>query len=305
MLYLNPIVEACSNHRYDTADYRRPDPILGSMEDFRELTRQAAKLGIRVILDGVYSHTGADSIYFNRYGHYDSQGACQSKDSPYYGWYDFSEYPDKYRSWWGFDSLPEVEEENPAWQEFVITGQDSVIRTWLREGASGWRLDVADELPDDVLELIRTAVKEESPDHVLLGEVWEDAIEKESYGTRRTYALGRALDTVMNYPLRNAVLAFLSGEGTAEELKLDTTSGRCQAELDERVREIELDSVSGELELILPESLGFEAEVDTVSGSFRSDIPTTASSKGVYTCGNGECGISVDTVSGSISIQKK
>ena len=94
-------------------------------------------------------------------------------------------------------------------------------------------------------------------------------------------------------------------EGTAEELKLDTTSGRCQAELDERVREIELDSVSGELELILPESLGFEAEVDTVSGSFRSDIPTTASSKGVYTCGNGECGISVDTVSGSITIQKK
>ena len=94
-------------------------------------------------------------------------------------------------------------------------------------------------------------------------------------------------------------------EGTAEELKLDTTSGRCQAELDERVQEIELDSVSGELELILPESLGFEAEVDTVSGSFRSDIPTTASSKGVYTCGNGECGISVDTVSGSITIQKK
>ena len=97
----------------------------------------------------------------------------------------------------------------------------------------------------------------------------------------------------------------VSLEGTAEELKLDTASGRCQAELDERVREIELDSVSGELELILPESLGFEAEVDTVSGSFRSDIPTTASSKGVYTCGNGECGISVDTVSGSISIQKK
>ena len=97
----------------------------------------------------------------------------------------------------------------------------------------------------------------------------------------------------------------VSLEGTAEELKLDTTSGRCQAELDERVREIELDSVSGELELILPESLGFEAEVDAVSGSFRSDIPTTASSKGVYTCGNGECGISVDTVSGSITIQKK
>ena len=103
----------------------------------------------------------------------------------------------------------------------------------------------------------------------------------------------------------NTVSGSVILEGTAEELKLDTTSGRCQAELDERVREIELDSVSGELELILPESLGFEAEVDTVSGSFRSDIPTTASSKGVYTCGNGECGISVDTVSGSITIQKK
>lgn len=105
--------------------------------------------------------------------------------------------------------------------------------------------------------------------------------------------------------IASTVSGNVSLEGTAEELKLDTTSGRCQAELDERVREIELDSVSGELELILPESLGFEAEVDTVSGSFRSDIPTTASSKGVYTCGNGECGISVDTVSGSISIQKK
>ena len=103
----------------------------------------------------------------------------------------------------------------------------------------------------------------------------------------------------------NTVSGSIILEGTAEELKLDTTSGRCQAELDERVREIELDSVSGELELILPESLGFEAEVDTVSGSFRSDIPTTASSKGVYTCGNGECGISVETVSGGITIQKK
>lgn len=218
VIYLNPIVEASSNHRYDTADYLRPDPILGTMEDFRALCREAGALGMRVMLDGVYSHTGADSVYFDRFGRYGQNGACAGPASPYYSWYDFSHFPDQYRSWWGFDSLPEVDEENPAWQDFVITGQNSVVRTWLRQGASGWRLDVADELPDDVLELIRKAVKEESPDHVVLGEVWEDAIEKESYGRKRTYALGDALDTVMNYPLRTAVLSFLGGETGAEHL---------------------------------------------------------------------------------------
>ncbi len=217
VLYLNPIVEACSNHRYDTADYLRPDPILGTMEDFRTLCRKAAVYGIRILLDGVYSHTGADSIYFDRYGHYGINGACSGPDSPYYRWYDFHHFPDRYRSWWGFETLPEVNEAEKSWQDFIITGDNSVIRTWLREGASGWRLDVADELPDNVLELIRSAVKEESPDYVVLGEVWEDAVEKESYGRKRTYALGDALDTVMNYPFRTAVLSFLAGESTAQQ----------------------------------------------------------------------------------------
>ena len=215
VLYLNPIVESCSNHRYDTADYNRPDPILGTMEDFEHLTEVTHRMGIRVMLDGVYSHTGADSVYFNRYNTYDTEGAYQSKDSPYYPWYVFSEYPQKYRAWWGFESLPEVEETNPDWQDFVVTGKNSVVRNWLRKGACGWRLDVADELPDSVLELIRQSTKEESEDNVVMGEVWEDAVEKESYGMKRTYALGDALDTVMNYPFRTACLSYLTGQTEA------------------------------------------------------------------------------------------
>ncbi|MER2236000.1 MAG: glycoside hydrolase family 13 protein, partial [Candidatus Limivicinus sp.] len=211
VLYLNPIFEARSNHRYDTSNYLKIDPILGSTEDFAELCRAAAEAGIRVLCDGVFSHTGADSIYFNRDGHYPDIGACQNKTSPYFSWYDFRQYPDQYRSWWGFAELPEVNENDPSWQDYVVTGKDSVIRQWLRCGASGWRLDVADELPDNVLCLIREAAKEEKNDSVILGEVWEDAVLKESYGSRRKYALGGALDSVMNYPFRTAALDFLHG----------------------------------------------------------------------------------------------
>ena len=217
-LYLNPIFEARSNHRYDTSDYRKIDPILGSEEDFSALCREAAEAGIRVLCDGVFSHTGADSIYFNRDGHYPDIGACQSQASPYYSWYDFRHFPDDYRSWWGFEELPEVNENDPSWQNDVVTGKDSVIRRWLRCGASGWRIDVADELPDDVLCLIRRSAREEKADSLILGEVWEDAVLKESYGSRRKYALGGALDSVMNYPFRTMVLAFLHGRINAFEL---------------------------------------------------------------------------------------
>ncbi len=218
-LYLNPIGEARSNHRYDSSDYLKVDPILGSNEDLSHLCESAAALGIRVMLDGVFSHTGDDSVYFNRYGHYPSLGACQGEESPYYPWYIFEEFPDKYRCWWGFESLPEVEETNPAWQDFVVTGENSVVRTWLRRGASAWRLDVADELPDSVLALIRQTAKEEKPDAVVLGEVWEDAVLKESYGSRRNYALGYSLDSVMNYPLRVAVLDFAHHRSSAYHLR--------------------------------------------------------------------------------------
>ena len=218
-LYLNPIVEARSNHRYDTADYERVDPILGTNEDFAHLAKAAEDMGIRIILDGVFSHTGADSVYFNRYGSYPSLGACQGRGSPYYKWYDFRRFPDDYRCWWGFKDLPEVDECEPSWQEKIVTGEDSVVRQWLRRGASGWRLDVADELPDSVLQLIRRAAKEEKPDAPIIGEVWEDAVVKESYGGRRNYALGYSLDSVMNYPFRSAALDFAHGRIDARALR--------------------------------------------------------------------------------------
>ena len=208
-LYLNPIVEARSNHRYDASDYERVDPILGTNEDFEHLAREAETFGIRIILDGVYSHTGADSVYFNRYGNYPSVGACQGKGSPYYSWYFFNDFPNNYRCWWGFKDLPEVDECNPAWQEKIVTGENSIVRQWLRRGASGWMLDVADKLPDSVLRLIRLAAKEEKADAPIIGEIWEDAVIKESYGGRRDYALGSSLDSVMNYPFRTAVMDFL------------------------------------------------------------------------------------------------
>ncbi len=220
VIYLNPIVEARSNHRYDAADYLQPDPILGTLEDFERLCASAGERGIRIMLDGVFSHTGADSIYFNRDNHYRSDGAYNAgRRSPYYSWYDFRKWPEDYRCWWNFPDLPEVNEHDPGWQRLVISGGDSVVKTWLRRGAAGWRLDVADELPDDVLAMIRQSAKEEKPDAVILGEVWEDAVTKFSYGSRRKYALGSALDTVMNYPFRSAVLDFLCFRSDAWALK--------------------------------------------------------------------------------------
>lgn len=207
-VYLNPIFEAHSNHRYDTADYTHIDPLLGTEEEFKELTEAAKRLGIRILLDGVFSHTGADSIYFNKNRRYQTEGAYQSLESPYASWYRFSRWPTEYGSWWGFTTLPEVDELSPGFLEF-ITGENGIARRWLTAGAGGWRLDVADELPDAFLEIFRTAVKETNAEAMVLGEVWEDASNKQSYGHRRRYLLGRQLDSVMNYPFRQAVLDFI------------------------------------------------------------------------------------------------
>lgn len=209
-LYLNPIFEAYSNHKYDTGDYYKIDQMFGDNDLFQELCTQAEALGIRVILDGVFSHTGSDSIYFNKEGRYPSIGAYQGRHSPYHSWYRFYNYPDHYDCWWGFSHLPNVNELEPSFLEFVLHGEDSVVKYWLRRGAAGWRIDVADELPDEFLKQLRKVVKEEKPDGVLIGEVWDDASNKKGPDGRfREYLLGEQFDSVMNYPFRGLVLDFL------------------------------------------------------------------------------------------------
>ena len=212
ILYLNPISKSFSSHRYDTGDYKTPDPLLGTDADFAALCDAAHARGVRVILDGVYSHTGSNSLYFNREGAFPSVGAYNSKESPYYSWYTFYNWPNVYHSWWDFDTLPTVNKMDPAFVRYIITDEDSVLAHWLRLGADGYRLDVADELPDEFIKLLRNRIKELNPDALLLGEVWEDATTKFGFDHRRTYLLGKGLDSVMNYPFKNAVLDFVKGK---------------------------------------------------------------------------------------------
>ncbi len=211
VIYLNPIFKAYSNHRYDTGDYEQIDSVLGTESDFVSLCKEAESMGIRIILDGVFNHTGSNSKYFNKNGEYDSIGAYESKDSPYYDWFRFGETRDDYECWWGIKTLPHTEESSRSFQEYILSGENSIIKKWLRLGASGWRLDVVDELPGFFVKLLRENAKQTDSDAVIIGEVWEDASNKVSYGEQREYFLGKELDSVMNYPLKNAIIDAVSG----------------------------------------------------------------------------------------------
>ena len=208
MLYLNPIFEAYSNHKYDTGDYMKVDAMFGGDEALAELIEKAHSAGIKIILDGVFNHTGDNSVYFNRYGKYGSVGAYQSENSPYHDWYIFGEFPDKYESWWGIDILPKLNQTNESCRAF-FTGKGGVCEKYIRMGIDGWRLDVADELPEVFLDELRRRVKAANRDALIIGEVWENAADKVAYGKLRNYLGGGQLDSVMNYPFRNAALAFV------------------------------------------------------------------------------------------------
>ncbi len=215
-VYLCPIFEAAENHRYGTADYSRIDPMLGTNEDFKVLCDALHSRGMRLMLDGVFNHTGFVSRYFNGDGFYSEPGACQSEDSPYRSWFQFKNWPKEYESWWGIYSLPAVNEDEPSYREFIFGGEDSVVRRWLRAGADGWRLDVADELPDDFVQGIHRAARETKRDAVVIGEVWEDGTTKIAYDVRRKHLLGGHCDGLMNYPFRTALLDYLQGRGAEQ-----------------------------------------------------------------------------------------
>ncbi len=209
VLYLSPIFRSYSNHKYDTGDYLEIDAMFGGEEAFRHLLRCAKEADIRIILDGVFNHTGNNSRYFDRFGEYGGNGAYGNPDSPYRDWYCWQAGTDKYETWWGIEILPKL---NPACKECrdFLSGKGGVAEYYIKMGIDGWRLDVADELSDEFLDQLRRTVKNASNGQgIIIGEVWENAALKEAYGHRRRYFGGNQLDSVMNYPLRNGILSFL------------------------------------------------------------------------------------------------
>jgi len=204
-IYLSPVFEAASNHKYDTSDFMKVDQAFGGDEALEKLCSAAGARGIKIILDGVFNHVGSDSRYFNRYGKYDELGAYQSEKSPYRSWFTFHE-DGRYESWWGIELLPSINEYDASYIKFIC-GEDGVVQHWMKKGISGWRLDVVDELPDVFLNPLCAMMRRQSKDAYIIGEVWEDASNKVAYNVRRRYFLGGQLDSVTNYPLKNSIIA--------------------------------------------------------------------------------------------------
>lgn len=206
-IYLSPIMEANSSHKYDVADYSKIDSMFGSNEDFEDLIKKAKKMGISIIIDGVFNHTGSDSVYFNKNGRYRTVGAYQSKNSKYYSWYNFKNYPDDYDCWWGVKTLPQTEEKSGFFD--YIAGRGGIVEKYMSMGIGGFRLDVVDELTNNFLHEICNASRRVNKKAFMVGEVWEDASTKISYNERKEYFLGGNLDSVTNYPMKNAILHFI------------------------------------------------------------------------------------------------
>ncbi len=216
-LYLSPIFDAASNHKYDTGDYGKIDEMFGGEDGLDSLLTAAKECGIHVILDGVFNHTGSDSVYFNKFSQYDSVGAYQSKESPFYPWYIFHSHPNGYESWWGMPTLPKVQGDEPSFREYIL-GENGIVPKWTKRGVDGWRLDVADELSNGFLDALHECLSKVKPEAVIYGEVWEDATSKCAYGKRRRYLRGGQLHSVMNYPLREAVISYIRF-GDAEKFR--------------------------------------------------------------------------------------
>ena len=202
IIYLSPIFLSQSNHRYDTADYEKVDPYAGTNEDLKLLCLQAHQKGMKIILDGVFNHTGNDSKYFNEYNHYEEKGAYQSKESKYYDFYKKQENGN-FCYWWDMKNLPVCDGNSKQWQNYIY-GKGGIIDLWFSLGIDGIRLDVADELTDEFIEGITAAVKRNKKDGFILGEVWENPMRM----NRKYISSGKAMDTVMNYQLTDALIRY-------------------------------------------------------------------------------------------------
>ncbi len=214
-IYLSPIFDSPSNHKYDTANYMSVDEEFGGDEALRSLIDACKRKNIKIILDGVFNHTGADSIYFNRFGTYDVLGAYQSKKSDYYDWFDFKSFPNKYTCWWNIEILPRINPDNSKCGDYFVA-KGGVIDKYLSMGIYGFRLDVADELSDSFISNIKERQSSQDKENMLYGEVCEDASNKISYNKRKKYYLGCELDGVMNYPLRRGLIDYILRRNTAE-----------------------------------------------------------------------------------------
>ncbi|MEP6639894.1 MAG: glycoside hydrolase family 13 protein [Chloroflexota bacterium] len=211
-LYLNPVFTAASNHRYNASDYLTVDPLLGGNEALRLLVDGAHDRGMRVLLDGVFNHSGRGFFPFQ---HIIESGAS----SPYRDWFyldpdvrdgdrGIDPYPTGdpfgwhlragYRSWWNHPSLPKLRVEHPPTREYLL----GVAEHWLRFGIDGWRLDVPADIEDPTFwPEFRRRCRAVRPDAYLVGEIWTEAPE---------WLAGDRFDALMNYPLGIAILGFAS-----------------------------------------------------------------------------------------------
>ena len=216
IIYLSPIFEAEGHHKYNTGDYERIASDFGDIDIFKQLISELKKRGMHLILDGVFNHSGSDSRYFNKDGNYDSLGAYQSRDSKYYSWYKFIDFPDKYECWNGIDTLPEYDQESWEVLDYFFYGDDSIVKRWLNMGIDGWRLDATDLLSDEYLTHIYRNVKEVNPDSIIIGELWNDASTfiSENEKRIRTYMCGNEIESVTNYPFHGLIINYSNGQFT-------------------------------------------------------------------------------------------
>jgi glycosidase len=194
VLYINPIHLAYTNHKYDAFDFKAISPEYGTREDFRRLTAEARRLGLKVVLDGVFNHMGRNAPLFKQ--------AFANPQDPHRNWFAIGpQYQGGARVWTGFQNLPELNLENPAVRRHLWGDRDSVVRGYLRDGVDGWRLDTAYELGETYLRELTEAAHREKPGSLVVGEIV-------NYPDRWL----KSLDAVMNFTLREIILGLHRGD---------------------------------------------------------------------------------------------